>query len=155
MPAFRQQLEAEFENVGEIRFNMAPPILAKRDPATGELKKREFGPWMLTALGILARFRWLRGGALDPFGKTEERRTERALIDEYEARIRALLGELNDRSLPLAVEIAEVAERIRGFGHVKVRHLSEARTRWQALEQQWRQRDVQAPVTELVREKVA
>ncbi|MEZ5651489.1 MAG: indolepyruvate ferredoxin oxidoreductase family protein [Burkholderiaceae bacterium] len=140
LSGFKEQLEHEFENVREIRFNMAPPLFARRDPATGELTKREYGAWMLRAMGVLARLRGLRGSFLDPFGYSEERRGERALVGEYENRVRALLPELSASSLPLAVEIADVPEHIRGFGHVKARHLAQARERWQALDRQWRER---------------
>ncbi len=58
-------------------------MISKRDPVTGELRKRQFGPWMLTAFKMLAKFKGLRGGALDMFSKTEERRHERQLIDDY------------------------------------------------------------------------
>ena len=137
-PAFKAQLNAEFDGVTGLRFHLAPPLLAKRDPATGHLLKREYGPWMLAALGWLARFKGLRGTALDVFGRTEERRMERALIDDYERRIRALLPALDAARLPLAVQIAEVAEQVRGFGHVKERQVKLARAAWDRLDALWR-----------------
>ncbi len=136
-PAFRKRLEAEFDDIREIRFNMAPPMFAKRDAETGHLVKREFGPWMLRAMGVLAGFRRLRGTALDPFGRTEERRMERALIDEYEQRIRDLLPGLEAARIGLATEIASLADQVRGFGHVKERQVGQTRARWQALAERW------------------
>jgi indolepyruvate ferredoxin oxidoreductase len=136
-PEFRQQLAAEFDGVQGLRFNLAPPLFAQRDPDTGLLKKREYGPWMLTAMGWLARLKGLRGTALDIFGRTEERRAERALVGEYEQRIGTLLAGLDAARLPLAAQIAAVPEHIRGFGHVKERHVFEARATWQKLEAQW------------------
>ena len=81
----------------------------------------------------------MRGSALDPFGRTEERRTERALIGEYRATIDELLSGLDATRLPLAVEIARIPEEIRGFGHVKERHLKVARAKWASLMQRWRE----------------
>ncbi|MBL8344775.1 MAG: indolepyruvate ferredoxin oxidoreductase family protein [Rubrivivax sp.] len=136
-PEFRQRLQAEFDGVRELRFNLAPPLFAKRDAETGQLKKQEYGPWMLTAMGWLARLRFLRGGAFDVFGRTEERRAERALVDDYERRIDSLLGGLSRERLALAVQVAAVPEQIRGFGHVKERHLREAVAVWEGLAGQW------------------
>eukprot|EP01034_Spumella_vulgaris_P023325 gene23326-29537_t len=77
---------------------------------------------MRKAFGLLARMKGLRGTALDIFGNTEERRTERALIVEYRACIDELLERLSSDNLALAVEIARIPEEIRGYGHVKARH---------------------------------
>ncbi|HSM50096.1 MAG TPA: DUF6537 domain-containing protein, partial [Thermoanaerobaculia bacterium] len=83
--------------------------------------------------------RFLRGTALDPFGRTPERRTERRLIEEYRQAIEALLGELDHDNHGLAVEIARIPERIRGYGHVKERHLAEAKRREAELLEAFRQ----------------
>ncbi len=137
-PEFRRQLEAEFDGPTTLRFNLAPPLFARRDPVSGHLLKREFGAWMLTAMKWLAKAKHFRGTALDLFGRTAERRMERALIDAYEQRIDALLAALTVDSLPLAVQIADVPETIRGFGHVKEASVALARVRWAELEAQWR-----------------
>ena len=120
--AFTDKIEAMFDGPVTLVHHLAPPLLGKTN-AQGEPVKSTFGPWLRSALGLLARFKGLRGTAFDPFGRTEERRTERALIGEYRACIEGLLGGLNSQTLPLAVQIASVPEEIRGFGHVKVRHL--------------------------------
>ena len=93
---------------------------------------------MLTGLRWLAKLKGLRGSALDVFGRSEERRTERALIGEYRASIDELLGTLNASNLALAVEVASIPEDIRGYGHVKDRHLAAARPKWAALMTEWR-----------------
>ena len=116
---------------------MAPPLLAKRNK-DGELIKQKFGPWMRKAMQALARMKRLRGTMLDPFGYTHERRTERALIGEYRASIEEVLASLSADRLALAVDIASIPQDIRGFGHVKERHLAVARPKWQALMSQWR-----------------
>ena len=121
----------------KIVHHLAPPLIAKTNDK-GELVKQAFGPWVRTAFGVLARLKGLRGGALDIFGKTEERRSERALITEYQASISELLQTLNAGNLAAAVEIAGVPEDIRGYGHVKARHLAAARPKWARLMVQWR-----------------
>ncbi len=137
-PDFKARLDAEFDGITGLRLHLAPPLFAKRDPATGHLLKREYGAWMLTAMGWLARCKGLRGSTFDVFGRTSERRMERALIDDYERRIRALLAGLDAARLPLALQIAEVPEMIRGFGHVKERQVKLAQAAWAALEAQGR-----------------
>jgi indolepyruvate ferredoxin oxidoreductase len=98
---------------------------------------------MRTAFKGLARLKGLRGTALDPFGRTAERREERALIEQYRACIEELLGDLTAGKLALAVQIARIPQQIRGFGHVKARHLAQARQEWEALMQQWRENRAQ------------
>ena len=93
---------------------------------------------MRSAFGLLARMKSLRGGALDIFGRTEERRTERALIGEYRECIEELLRTLRADNLAQAAEIARIPEEIRGYGHVKARHLTAARGKWEQLMAQWR-----------------
>jgi indolepyruvate ferredoxin oxidoreductase len=122
-PAFMQKIEGMFEGDYKVVFHLAPPILNKPDPATGEAKKSTFGPWMMRAFRLLAQFKGRRGTAFDIFGRTEERRTERALITEYAATVEQLLAKLTPANHALAVEIANVPEMIRGYGHVKMRHL--------------------------------
>ncbi len=135
---FLKRVDKQFEGDYKLVLHLSPPAMSAIDPATGEPKKREFGPWMLTAMRILARFKWLRGTALDPFGRSEERRTERALIGEYEASVTELLDRLSPRNVALAAEIAAIPEFIRGYGPVKSRHLTDAKKREQQLLAQWR-----------------
>ncbi|MDG9979695.1 indolepyruvate ferredoxin oxidoreductase family protein [Ectopseudomonas oleovorans] len=124
---FRKQLEAQFEGDYRLQFHLAPSWLSKPDSVTGEPRKRSFGPWMLKAFGVLARFKFLRGSVLDPFGHSAERRLERELIEEYEANVAYLLGELNGGNYRTAVALAEIPEQIRGYGHVKEAALAKAR----------------------------
>ena len=124
---FRKQLEAQFEGDYQLQFHLAPSWLSKPDAVTGEPRKRSFGPWMLKAFGVLARFKFLRGSALDPFGHSAERRLERELIEEYEANVAYLLAELNGSNYRTAVALAEIPEQIRGYGHVKEAALAKAR----------------------------
>ncbi|WP_343349753.1 indolepyruvate ferredoxin oxidoreductase family protein [Pseudomonas sediminis] len=124
---FRKQLEAQFEGDYQLQFHLAPSWLSKPDAVTGQPRKRSFGPWMLKAFGVLARFKFLRGSVLDPFGHSAERRLERELIEEYEANVAYLLGELNAGNYHTAVALAEIPEQVRGYGHVKEAALAKAR----------------------------
>jgi indolepyruvate ferredoxin oxidoreductase len=124
--AFRNALAGQFEGVQRLQVHLAPPLLARRDPRTGRLRKRAFGPWVLTAFRFLAPLKILRGTVLDPFGRTEERRAERRLIAEYEATIEEILARLSPDTLATAVALASLPERIRGFGHVKEKAMREA-----------------------------
>jgi len=135
--AFTDRIKAQFEGDYKLTYHLAPPGIAKTNDK-GELVKQPFGPWMFTAFKLLAKFKGLRGTALDPFGKTDERRTERALIGEYRAAIDELLATLNTGNVGLAVQIARLPEDIRGYGHVKERHLAAVRPKWAALMADWR-----------------
>ncbi|HXN14974.1 MAG TPA: DUF6537 domain-containing protein, partial [Usitatibacter sp.] len=135
---FLKRVARQFEGDYRLKMHLAPPLWAKADPVTGEPRKREFGPWMLGAMRILARLKFVRGTPLDIFGYSEERRTERRLIAEYESVIAELLQKLDQERLPLAAEIASIPEFIRGYGPVKARHLADAKAREAQLLAQWR-----------------
>jgi indolepyruvate ferredoxin oxidoreductase len=142
-PAFTAKIGALFEGDYKLVHHLAPPLLARTNDK-GELVKRPYGPWMRTAFGVLARLKGLRGGPLDIFGRTEERRMERALIARYEATVTELLQSLDAGNRALAVEIARLPEDIRGFGHVKLRHVKAVEPRWDALMKRWRDGPVAA-----------
>jgi indolepyruvate ferredoxin oxidoreductase len=101
---------------------MAPPLFSKRDPVTGHLLKTEFGPWMMKAFSLLARGKFLRGTAFDVFGYSEERKQERSDIAEYENVLTLLQKDLSDNNYDLAVQVVELAGKMRGYGHVKDRN---------------------------------
>jgi indolepyruvate ferredoxin oxidoreductase len=135
-PAFEKKIDGMFEGDFKIVHHLAPPAIAKRN-AKGELVKQPFGPWVRKVFPLLARMKVLRGTALDLFGKTEERRMERQLLADYEACIAELLKGLSADKLPLAAEIARIPEEIRGYGHVKERHVKAARAKWGGLMAKW------------------
>jgi indolepyruvate ferredoxin oxidoreductase len=116
---FKRALEREFEGALRLSFHLAPPIFAKRDPLNGAIRKQTFGYWILPVFKILAKFRFLRGTPLDIFGYTFERKLERQQIRKYETVIDILLSNYNTKNHNLAIEIAGLPMRIRGFGHVK------------------------------------
>jgi indolepyruvate ferredoxin oxidoreductase len=144
-PAFLADLQARYPKGYTVRYHLAPPLLSRTDAVTGELRKREFGPWVRVAFKLLARLKGLRGGPLDIFGHTAERRRERALIDEYVALLDELLGGLDEAHHELAVKLAAVPDHIRGYGHVKERSIAAAAQRRDELLRRWRSRRV-APV---------
>jgi len=128
-PEFRQRLDAAFEGDFKLRFHLAPPLLARADPVTGEPRKRAYGTWMMAAFRVLARLKGLRGTAFDVFGYSAERRLERQLVAEYEQTVETILAGLNRDTHATAVAIASVPEEIRGFGPIKARHIERAKAR--------------------------
>ena len=124
---FAARVAAQFEGDYKLTFHLAPPVFNKPDAHTGEAKKSVYGPWMMRAFGVLAKLRRLRGTRLDIFNKTAERKMERALPGEYETLVAELLAALAPHNHALAIELAEIPEHIRGYGHVKERHLRAAK----------------------------
>ncbi len=135
-PAFTAKIADMFDGDYKLVHHLAPPLSADKD-AQGHLVKKSYQPWIRSAFGVLAKLKGLRGTPLDLFGRTAERQTERALIVEYRDCITQLLQQLTADKLELAVQIARIPEDIRGYGHVKERHLAAARSKWQGLMQQW------------------
>ena len=135
-PAFTAKIADMFDGDYKLVHHLAPPLSAAKD-AQGHLVKKSYQPWIRSAFGVLAKLKGLRGTPLDLFGRTAERQTERALIVEYRDCITQLLPQLTADKLELAVQIARIPEDIRGYGHVKERHLAAARSKWQGLMQQW------------------
>ncbi len=125
--SFVRQVAEKFTGDYSLEFNLAPPMLAKPDPDSGLVSKMQFGPWMMTAFKLLAKFKFLRGSAFDPFGHAAERKLERQLIGDYENTVEELLKTLSADNLELAAEIASIPEHIRGYGHVKQRHYEDAK----------------------------
>jgi indolepyruvate ferredoxin oxidoreductase len=132
-PAFEKKLKRQFSGDYKLTVHLAPPLLSPRDPETGELKKREFGPWILKAFRAMAKMKGLRETPFDVFGRTAERKEERRLREDYLALVEELSSGLTPENHALAVELASVPDRIRGFGHIKERNLEAARQRWDAL----------------------
>ena len=116
---FRASLAAQFSDTRRISLWLAPPLLSRIDPATGRPKKRKFGPWILPAFALLARLKFLRGSRFDPFGRTQERRAERRLVEDYLAVIAETCATLERDGLAQALLLAQLPQEIRGFGPVK------------------------------------
>jgi indolepyruvate ferredoxin oxidoreductase len=148
-PAFLKQLRNEVDvpeasslargrESPRLTFHLAPPLFARRDKITGEPRKMAFGPWMMHVFRALAKLRFLRCTPLDPFGYTAERRTERALVRDYGALLDELIARLAPDNHHVAVALAAIPEKIRGFGHVKMRQLNTAKAEEAALLEQFR-----------------
>ena len=123
---FKTQLKNQFSDYSKLEFYLAPPLFARKDPATGLPRKIKLGPWMMTAFNVLAKFKSLRGTPFDLFGYSKERKIERGLIAQYEAWLNELKSTLSIDNHALAVAISTLPEKIRGYGHVKERHLKAA-----------------------------
>ena len=127
---FLERVKTQFEGDFKVYYHLAPPLLAKRNEK-GHLIKQKMSPSVLLAFKVLSRLKFLRGTALDFFGKTEERQTERALIQEYMDSVTEILASLNIENHSIAVQLANVPDQIKGFGHVKERNLKAAMVQWQ------------------------
>ncbi len=114
----RKTVDRQFQDVRSIRIHLAPPFLARRG-RDGLPRKVAFGSWILPVLGALKHFRRLRGTPFDPFGRTSERRMERALIAQYEADMQRVIAAWDPDRKRIAVRLAQLPLQIRGFGHVK------------------------------------
>ena len=132
-PAFLENIKRDFEGEPKLKFNLAPPLLSRPDPVTGEHKKMEFGAWILPGFKALAAMRFLRGTPFDIFGYNEERRQERKLIADYEQQVDQVLAILKPENHALALELLQLPNDIRGFGPVKKRAIDQAEKRAKAL----------------------
>jgi indolepyruvate ferredoxin oxidoreductase len=126
---FLSKVRNDFGQSARLRFHLAPPVLGGGVDSRGRPVKREFGSWVIPAFRLLTRFKGIRGSWLDPFGKTAERRMERALIGEFEAQLEVMLASLTADKVDLAVEIANEYLEIRGYGPVKEQAATDARAR--------------------------
>lgn len=118
-PEFRAALSAQFEDGHKLAFHLAPPLLSRTDKRTGRPAKIQFGAWVQPLFGVLRRMKRLRGTVFDPFGRTRERRHERASIEDYRALIESIASRLTPDTLAAAVVLADAASDIRGYGPVK------------------------------------
>ncbi len=130
---FLNEVAGAFEDGYKLKFHLAPPLLSRRDPDTGEARKMEFGEWILPLFRVISRLKFLRGTPLDIFGYSAERKRERQLISEYEATMERLLRDLTSKNHETAVAIGALPEQIRGYGHVKDRSIDAAKQREQQL----------------------
>lgn len=130
---FLKKLDAQFDGDFKLKFHMAPPIFEKKDKVTGEVKKREFGSWMMSALKLLAKSKFLRGGVFDLFGYSEERKMERALIKQYEEHVKIVLDKMTKDNYQLCREILEMPLSYKGYGHVKEKNIRIAETKLEKL----------------------
>ena len=137
-PDFMAAIRREFEGKFELHFHVGAWPFARRDRASGQVVKAEAGPWLMRAFKVMSTLRGLRGTWIDPFRNNEERRLDQKLVEEYERDVGTVLRNLNAETLALAVQIAALPEKIRGYGHVKAKSADAANLERVALMQQWR-----------------
>jgi indolepyruvate ferredoxin oxidoreductase len=133
---FEKKIASMFEGDYKLNYHLAPPLIAKKNDK-GQLQKQQFGPWMLTSFKLLSKLKGLRGTAFDIFGKTSERKMEQALIADYLDTMNLVSSKLNldnhSELLPMALELANIPDSIKGFGHVKEKSAATAQVKWKSL----------------------
>lgn len=125
MDLLREQFEGEPGVDYKINYHLAPPMIAKKD-SQGHLRKSQYGQWMLGAFKLMRRFKSLRGGWMDVFSKTAERRQERQLIADYMQLLDDLAQCLDKRNVDNTRALLELPQSIRGYGHVKEANMEKA-----------------------------
>jgi len=130
---FFERVAQQFEGEYRIAFHLAPPLLGRRDPDTGLPRKQKFGSWMIPAFRVLAKLKGLRATPFDIFGYTAERRMERRLIREFESMLDRLLSKLTLDNHAVAVSLASLPEKVRGFGHIKANNVAAMQREREAL----------------------
>ena len=119
MPIFAEKLAETFDGNYKIKYHLSPPLISKKDPHTGRPRKYEIGGWITPIFKIISNMKGLRGTPFDIFGYTSERKTERNLIVQYEATVNMLIEGLTNDNYALAVDIANLPDKIRGYGYIK------------------------------------
>jgi indolepyruvate ferredoxin oxidoreductase len=119
LPGFAEKLAETFDGNYKIKYHLSPPLISKKDPHTGRPRKYEIGGWITPILKIISNMKGLRGTPFDIFGYTLERKTERNLIIQYEATINMLIKGLTNDNYALAIDIANLPDKIKGYGYIK------------------------------------
>lgn len=143
---FARQVSETFDGPVKLQFYLAPPIFSRRDPETGVPKKSAFGPWMMKGFKLLAAMKGLRSTAFDIFSYTAERKRERALLTDYETLLGEICMTLNPQNHAVAVALTEIPEKIRGYGHIKDRHIEQAKAEEATLLNTYRSGEAPVPV---------
>jgi indolepyruvate ferredoxin oxidoreductase len=123
-PSFKTALAEQFEGPVKLRHWLAPPLISRIDPRTGQPGKIAFGPWIRPLFSLLKHGKVLRGTRFDPFGRSKERREERRLVADYFALVERLAASLRIEDLSAATELADLPDMVRGFGHVKAKSIA-------------------------------
>ena len=128
-PALHAEIRARFGEGARATWNLHPPLLR----ALGLERKLKLGPWFAPVFKGLRAMKRLRGTALDPFGRAEVRRVERALVDEYRGMIETVLTRLGPATHDTAVAIGELPDLVRGYEAVKLESVARFRGAARAL----------------------
>ena len=137
-PAFRKMIAEQFDGDYTLQFHLAAPLVSKKRPGTDIPAKRTFGPWMMKGFEVLRHLKFLRATPFDLFGHTDERRTERALRDDYIGLVQSLASTLTRHNSDAALKLAQLPEKIRGYGHVKLANLEAVREEQKRLVEQYK-----------------
>jgi indolepyruvate ferredoxin oxidoreductase len=137
-PAFRKMIAEQFDGDYTLQFHLAAPLVSKKRPGTGIPAKRTFGPWMMKGFEVLRHLKFLRATPFDLFGYTDERRTERALRDDYIALVQTFASNLTLHNREAALRLAQLPEKIRGYGHVKLANLEKVRDEQKRLVEEFK-----------------
>ena len=121
----KEGLENTFDNIGKIKFHLAPPLISKKDKS-GNLIKKEFGSWIFPIMKLLAKGKILRGTIFDIFGHTAERKLERNLATEFEKDINLCINNFHDDIVDEIIERSSIPLEYKGFGHVKLKSIKES-----------------------------
>ncbi|MDE1465451.1 indolepyruvate ferredoxin oxidoreductase family protein [Spartinivicinus poritis] len=143
---FWELINQQFEGSYKVAFHLAPPLLSKRNPATGLPEKRQFGPWLKPIMKGLAKLKWLRNTPFDPFGYSADRKLEKMLISNYEEDIELILEKLNLFNYDIAIQIAKLPSKIKGFGHIKEKSYQQVHQEFEELLKHFRSRTQASPV---------
>jgi indolepyruvate ferredoxin oxidoreductase len=122
-PRLADEVERQFGAGATFAYRLHPPVLR----ALGMKRKVSLGRWFRPVFAALYRLRWLRGTPFDPFGYTEVRRTERALVGEYRELVGRSLDQLGAGNVEQVAEIAGLPDMIRGYEHVKLGNVARYR----------------------------
>ncbi|WP_163834642.1 indolepyruvate ferredoxin oxidoreductase family protein [Spartinivicinus ruber] len=142
---FWKLIDQQFEGNYKVAFHLAPPLLSKRNPATGLPEKRQFGPWLKPLMKGLAQLKWLRNTPFDPFSYTSDRKLEKMLINNYEEDIALILEKLNLFNYEIAIQIAKLPSKIKGFGHIKEQSYQQVHQEFEELLKHFRSRTQASP----------
>jgi indolepyruvate ferredoxin oxidoreductase len=137
-PAFRKMIAEQFDGDYTLQFHLAAPLVSKKRPGTDIPAKRTFGPWLMKGFEVLRRLKFLRATPFDLFGYTDERRTERAIRDDYIGLVQSLASGLTRHNRDAALKLAQLPEKIRGYGHVKLANLAAVREEQLRLVEQFK-----------------
>jgi len=134
---FNKTMLNDFEGNIKIRYNLAPPLFARRDKQTGHLIKNSYGSWVVLLFKLLAPLKLLRGSIFDLFGYTAERKMERALIVEYEKILADVADTLKSENYELACALVNAPSEIKGYGHVKEQSIAKVKVELERLTRQY------------------
>ena len=119
-------------------YYLAPPLLGKRDPNTGQLQKIKLTGRLVEPLfRVLRSLKFLRGGAFDLFGYTDERRLERTLSSECLAMVHAIADHGDCVDVAAASADLNLILEVKGFGHVKHNNWKRVEAQWSQAKSRW------------------